>query len=196
MLLHIPDWFRYEIGHALDRFRQDRDEEGWRDSLNRSPGLILLVTTVALLILGSAVWKLGRNSGGVPVAQGVFAWFYDLNTGRLFQATCNKLGPIAAPSGPLPGGEPAGVRAHVYSYVMDPNENELFVGFLDKPDPHASGKRPTWKRQDFEKWVRHRIIRRPADETWVSPASEAGQAILRRLVQPDEQGRTAQYRLP
>lgn len=196
MLLPVPDWFRYEIAHALDRFRQERGTEGWRDGLNRNPGWIVLATVVTLLILGSVFWKLRGAPAGMPVEEGVYAWFYDLNTDRLFQATCNKLGPIAAPSGPLSTGEPAGVRAHVYSYVLDPNENELFVGFLDKPDPNASGGRPTWKRGDFDKWTRNRLIKRVEDETWVPVNSRAGQAILQELSRPDERGRTAQYQLP
>jgi len=196
VLFRVPDWFRYEIAHALDRLRQERGTEGWREGLNRNPGWIALATVVTLLILGSVFWKLGRSSSGIPVLEGVYAWFYDLKSDRLFQATRNKLGPIAAPSGPLPSGEPAGVRAHVYSYVLDPNENELFVGFLDKPDPNANGGRPTWKRGDFDKWTRNRLIKRVEDETWVPVNSKAGQGILQELSRPDERGRTAQYQLP
>ena len=195
MPLRIPDWLRYEWAHYWDGFYRGDADEGLRERLNRCPQLVIGITILAVLVLGLAFVTLDRGGSESVVPEGIFVWFYDLNTDTLFSATANKVGPIEAPSGPLPNGELAGVRAHVYSYVLDPNRDELFVGFLDKPDPNTPRKRPTWKRNDFEKWSRYRVIKRVEDKVWVGVNSEAGQAILRALARPDAKGRTAQYHI-
>ncbi|MFC1653113.1 hypothetical protein ACFL3F_05275 [Planctomycetota bacterium] len=48
--------------------------------------------------------------------------------------------------------------------------------------PDVFGKRPPWKRTDFEKWA--------------TVASEAGQTIARGLIRPNAKGQTPQYQLP
>lgn len=197
MGLRLPDWLRYELAHMMGDFGTGRSDLGWRDCLNQFPRLVIAVTVITLLVLVAVFWEIRTSGGGAPVSEGSpYAWFYDLNTNNLFRAARNKLGPIEAPSGPLANGEEAGVRAHVYSYVMDPNAEELFVGFLEKPDPNTPGKRPTWRRGDFDKWTRYRVIRRVEDTSWVPAASEAGQAILQSLIHPSAEGLTAQYQLP
>jgi hypothetical protein len=196
MSLHIPHWLRFEIAHLLDGFRQRRGGEGWRERLNQNPALVMGATVLALLVTGGIAlsFRNGPERGTTP--GGTQAWFYDLNTGTLFLSHRRDLGPVAAPSGSLPDGQPAGLRAHVYSYCLDPNESERFVGFLDKPDPHASGKRPTWKQDDFQAWSQYRVVRRVEDKTWVPVDSEAGRAIFDELARPDGRGRVAIYHWP
>ncbi|MFC1765619.1 hypothetical protein ACFL6U_26535 [Planctomycetota bacterium] len=193
MIPRIPDWLRYEWIHFWEGFQGD---EGLRERLNRYPQLVIGLTILAICVLGIVLVTLRSDRSESLVREGSLVWFYDLNTDKLFCAKRNKLGPIEVPTGPMPNGDLAGVRAHVYSYVVDPNEDDLFVGFLDKPDPDALGKRPTWKRTDFEKWTQYRVIRRVKDQQWVPAASESGQKIIRALTRPNAKGQTPQYQLP
>ena len=135
--------------------------------------------------------------GSAPLfRQGKTAWFYDMNTGSLFAGSSKRTGPIAAPSGPALSGEPAGFRAHVYSYVLDPNESELFVGFLECPDPNAVVRAAASDMRDFQKWAERRLIRRVHDKAWVQATSPEGQALLQELTRPNELGQTRLYQMP
>lgn len=125
------------------------------------------------------------------------AWFYDQNTGKVFENESGELGPIEAPSGPLPSGQPAGIRAHVYSYTLNPKESELFIGFLERPNPTDSHKvKLTLDMKDHRQWAQGRLIKRPDDEQWVSAESQEGYHIVRALVKPNELGQTPIYQVP
>jgi len=112
-----------------------------RHRLNQYPVLVMSVTT--LLVVGTLSY--------VVIAQGVFgpdtidtgtSWYYDLNTQQFFKAPAGQRTPIAAPSGPLPTGEPAGVRAWAFGCagVTDPDQASIVVletyhpaAFTDEP---------------------------------------------------------------
>lgn len=59
-------------------------------------------------------------------------WYYDLNTGQLFTGKIEDVAPIDAPSGPLPDGGQAGVKAYVFSYGDCDDENQRVVGWLER----------------------------------------------------------------
>jgi hypothetical protein len=128
--------------------------------------------------------------------EGRRAWFFDQNTKTLFVGSSKETGPIAAPSGPLPNGDPAGFRARVYSYVLNPRENELFVGFLERPDPNAGIKVSAGDMAEFSQWARARLIKRVEDEQWVAPASPEGREIIEALARPNRKGQTPIYQTP
>jgi len=96
----------------------------------------------------------------------------------------------------MPDGTPTGYRAHAYSYVLDPNEAELFVGFLEQPDPWSGRKIVASEMRDMETWAKGRLIRRVNDEKWVPAASEEGQAILQELLRPNKAGQTPIHQTP
>lgn len=196
MAFGIPEFLRYELRHRIERFQDEVKRGNLRAWINDSLGLVLAATAVCGLLLAVViVWALWPNSAPLP-RQGKTAWFYDMNTGSLFSASSERTGPIAAPSGPALSGEPAGFRAHVYSYVLDPNESELFVGFLERPDPNARARAAASDMRDFQKWAQSRLIRRVDDEAWVPVASPEGQALLEELTRPNELGQTPIYQMP
>ncbi len=195
-MLRIPDWLSYEIAHKLERFRDGYARLHIKDSINDNARIVAILAGCSLLILLVTLWIVLRPA---PVPQhdwGQDAWFYDLNTGRLFAAENEQVGPIEAPSGPLPNGDPAGLRAHVYSYVLDPNESERFVGFLEKPDPRASQGKHTADLSDFQNWSRNKMIKRVDDKEWVRATGRQGREILEELSRPNELGQTAIYCTP
>lgn len=196
MAFKIPDVLRYEIRHRLENLRGGTNDEGPRGWINAHPLLIASVAGLSavsvVVVLVSVLWPGSETSRARPRT----AWFYDGNTGKLFPGSPKKAGPIAAPSGPASDGEPAGYRAHVYSYVRNPNESELFVGFLERPDLDAAKEHRTADLRDFGRWVQGHLIRRPKDKQWVRAASPEGQAILDEMVKPNKRGQTPIYQVP
>ena len=119
------------------------------------------------------------------------AWFYDLNTDKLFVDEDTKLPPIPAPSGPLPNGKPAGVRAHVYCRGLSENQSKPFIAFMEtyKTEPP-----PTPDSSPQPKSVR--LIKRPKDEEWTVADSYMGRMIMDEIFKPDENGRRLHYYSP
>jgi len=196
MAFKIPDVLRYEIRHRLESLNGGTTAEGPRGWINGHPLLVAAATgvsAVALIVVASSLFWSGSNA---TRAKPKTVWFYDANTGRLFTGSPKKAGPIAAPSGPAADGEPAGFRAHVYSYVRDPNEAQLFVGFLERPDPQARRKYSNADATDAGNWIQGHLIRRPKDNQWVPAASPEGQKILDEMTQPNKRGQTPIYQIP
>ena len=100
------------------------------------------------------------------------AWFYDLNTGKLFVGKDKQVPPIEAPSGPLSiesaarplqEGGPAGVKAYVFSYAREPNESERFIGFLETSVPKEIMEKlesTKSKAGSTERWGYGKLVRR------------------------------------
>jgi hypothetical protein len=196
MIFRVPDWLDYEIRHKIERLRDRYERLQIREALNESPATVLIVALFSVLLLGGVWCWAGREPADRRYPANKKAWFYDLNTGELFSASGKQIGPIEAPSGPLPDGGPAGFRAHVYSYVLEPNASECFVGFLEKPDPHTDARQLASARTNFAEWARGRLIRRVDDDPWVSPASPPGREIIENLTRPNRLGQTPMYHMP
>jgi hypothetical protein len=196
MAFKIPDVLRYEIRHRLENLRGGATDGTLRGWINAHPVLIAGVAGLSATVMALVLVLALRPVPGPSRMQGKTAWFCDVNTGKLFQGSPKKVGPIQAPSGPAPNGEPAGFRAHVYSYALDPNETELFVGFLERPDPEARRKYATADVRDIDRWTQGRLIRRPDDKQWVRASSPEGQAILQELMRPNKKGQTPIYQAP
>ncbi|GAH59861.1 unnamed protein product, partial [marine sediment metagenome] len=141
MFLKFPDfqYFRYELKERLERL-------AIRKWINQNPKIIIGITVVSVFVLLTIV--IGLLSGGKApkIKDYKKAWFYDLNTGKLFIAKSDQIPPIDAPSGPLRiespsgplrNGGPAGAKAYVFSYADEPNESNRFIGFLETTVPRA-----------------------------------------------------------
>ena len=126
------------------------------------------------------------------------AWFYDLNTGKLFTAKSKLLPPIKAPSGPLSDGKSAGVKAYVF-YDNDPNGPEPFVGFLETLSPEA---KEDWaaslksKTHSAKLWAKGRFFRRPDAQQWIPADSPEGIAIFEEFFVPNNNKEPPRICLP
>lgn len=102
----------------------------------------LIVGTIATVILVIAVIAIVRELIGPPIPNTpARAWFYDLNTGKLFAGLIDQIPPIPAPSGPLPDGSPAGVLAHVYSCKTCAEADRVVVYLETRSPESAAGLR-------------------------------------------------------
>lgn len=184
----IPDWLRYEIRERWEWVAAKfGDLRRW---INRQdPRLIIGVTVVTVFILFVVVISLLSGPGAPEVKEFEKAWYYDLNTGKLFVAKSSLIPPIEAPSGPLPDGSPAGVRAHVFTFAAEPNDSDRFIGFLETTDPNAlnngSGSDEV-RRGGFASWGQGKLIRRVEDEKWISGSSKEARAIFNDAFAPNE----------
>jgi hypothetical protein len=196
MALKIPDLLQYEIRHRLEQWRDVLQRRVLRDWIDQHAGGVIVATGLSVVVLGFVLIRILWPTTSAPFAHARLAWFYDANTGQLFTGSSKQAGPIRAPSGPLPDGGPAGFRAHAYSYILEPDESDLFVGFLERPDPSAGAASASHDMTDFRTWAQGRLIKRVKDDQWVAATSSEGQAILHELLKPNADGQTPLYQLP
>jgi len=196
MAIRIPDLLTRELRHHVERLQDWVRQLGLPQWVNESRRLIIGVTCLCVLLLVVVASRALKSSPGHVFQHGKTAWFYDVNTGKLFLAGYKQVGPIAAPSGPTPGGTLAGFRAHVYSYVLDPNESDLVVGFLEQPDPDAPRKASASDMRDIGRWAQSRLIRRVKDKQWVPAKSPEGRAIIEAMMEPNEKGQIPVWHVP
>ncbi len=187
----MPDfgYLKYEIKGWWERL-------AIRDWLKRSPKII--ITASVLLVVGVMVFlvRLTLPEKVEQVDTSEKEWFYDLKYRRLFIVKKGPLPPIEAPSGPLANGEPAGVRAYVFTYSNDPNTTDTYIGFLETIDPNVdkSSIGPMDLRvRGAEIFTKGRLIRRVKDKEWVEANSEEGRAILKEAFRKNEAGKIPQY---
>jgi len=194
MAFKFPDlqYFGYEIKEWWERLEA-------RKWINRNPKTIIRVTIASVaVLLVIVVWLLWPEKT-VKVENLEKEWFYDLNSGELFTARIGQSPPIESPSGPLPDGRAAGVRAYVFSYVDEPNEAQRFIGFLETVDPNAQGRAASSTEpvtDSWKDWGRGRLIRRVEDKRWAPADSEQGRRILRGAFGPNKKGERARYYRP
>jgi hypothetical protein len=191
---HFLDTIFGAIRRRLEQWQYSLKDLGIRDRANDNPVMVITCTAVSAVLLVSAlVWSRKSNSVN-PFEAGGKAWFYDQNAEQLFTVSSKKPGPIGAPSGPMPNGSPAGVRAHVYSHIPEPNESDLFIGFLEMPATRTDRTEPVPLEMDSAQlWGRNRMIKRPEDKTWVPANSREGRKILSDLSRPNARGQTPIY---
>ena len=79
----------------------------------------------------------GTRSATPPPQRSGLIYYYDLNTSQLFTGKLTAIAPIDAPSGPLPDGGRAGVKAYVFSYGDCADERQRFVAWLERATPGA-----------------------------------------------------------
>lgn len=85
-----------------------------REWLNKNSAMVTIAAVVLLVVALSILVMSFRRVD----ASDAGAYYFDLNTGRLFTASMTEIPPIEAPSGPLQtpqGPLPAGVRVHILS---------------------------------------------------------------------------------
>lgn len=191
----LPDWLGYEIRERLERVAEKL--LALRRWINdQDPWIIISITGVTLVVLLIVVIGVLSGSKSPKIKEFKKAWFYDLNTGKLFVAKSKLKPPIKAPSGPLADGRPAGVIAHVFTYAYEPNESERFIGFLETTDPNAVidiGDSIKQRTNSAPSWGQGKLIRRVEDERWISGSSKEAHTILNEVLVPNENGERPRY---
>ena len=179
MNFRLPEW----------KYLKD-DIEDWfsriyiRRWINSNPRIIVLITNLAVILFIVVIYSVVRkNSAQRPEYEK--AWYYDLNTGQLFVANNDLTTPISAPSGPLPDGKPAGVKAYVFSYVKNSDQSQRFVGFLEKNDPNYVNSKPNGGPAQ---WGDGKLVKRTSDNKWFQADSKEGKEILKQALAPNKDG--------
>jgi hypothetical protein len=195
----LPDWMKIELQQKWERLSERLRLPLVRRWINEYPTVIFSVASASVvLLLAIIIWLLIPDKP-LPIVTIEKEWYYDLNTGKLFTAEKGLEPPIAAPSGPLPDGMPAGVRAYVLSYAYEPNESERFIAFLEtKASPEILAKLPK-RRDDVSaagKWRKGKMIRRVDDKLWIPAESQLGRQILEEAFAPNKNGERPTYSRP
>ncbi len=195
MSFQIPDLIKIEMSRTFEGLFNRRHTFAQLSGTILKIVLGLTVVCVLIALMAPSFRRQPKHTSWLSFTQG--AWFYDQNTGQLFKSETNDSGPIEAPSGLSASGEPAGLRAHVYSYSLEPKESELFVGFLERPDPHLRREHKlSSDMTDYRQWANGRLIKRLDDDQWIPAASAEGYRIVQALVRPNKQGQTPIYQIP
>ncbi|HAL45776.1 MAG: hypothetical protein A2Y12_14695 [Planctomycetes bacterium GWF2_42_9] len=189
----MKEWkyLKYDIEEWLKR-------PAIRKWINDNPRIVIRITIATIsLFLIILIFKL------VPyrspnVSMNHKAWFYDLNTKKLFAEDGDKIPPIDAPSGKL-----AGVKAYVLSYVLEPNENEKFIAYLEKFTPQGRKYIDICKEAKTkvtEKMINdlncNRYVSKPNDINWFLASSDKGREILRQANKANDKGQMPLNYLP
>lgn len=167
------DWkyFRYKLEDKWER-------SGIKDLISQHPMVIAgIMGACILLFLSIAVGQLLPDKP-VSAVEPQEVWFYDLNSKELFAAKGSKLPPIKAPSGPLPDGGKAGVRAYVFS-SENADGTESRICFLEKLSPEGKKMQKNYEpeKHNAKEWAMGRFFKRPEDKEWVGADSPEGRAI-------------------
>lgn len=165
--------------------------EDLREWIQEHPKFAIKLSVISLLILLFITAVTLLEGPSIPEYTSQQEWYYDLNTQTLFTSAKDQQPPIEAPSGPLPNGACAGVRAYVLTYVEEPNESERFIAFLQTTDPNID---PHPTRTDL--WAAGTLIRRIEDVNWVPATSIEGRTIIREAFAPNDNGEQPYYYYP
>ncbi len=199
----MPDWKYIKYGIEERWERVAAIFAPLREWLNCNPRIVVCVTCVCVLIFLVVVIGILIPDKPPKIEEYKKTWFYDLNTGKLFVAKSDLFPPIEAPSGPLPNGKPAGVRAYVFSYSNNPNESNRFIGFLEKLTPQGREYAAAFREskdnvtpEAIRQWNKGRLIRRPQDQQWFSAETSQAKAIMNEAYLPNENGESPVYCSP
>ncbi len=179
-------YLRYKIEERLPDLH-------FRKSLNRHPQAVIAVAAVSTLIFLIILIVTSISNKPPKLKEPEKDWFYDLNTGKLFTAPRNTKPPVPAPSGPLPNGKPAGVKAYVFAYDTDPNESERLVAFLVTTDPNAP---PHDDNKKDRPWGKGLLIKTPDQEKWMPADSKQSRKIQQDSLVPNNNGELPSYYPP
>jgi len=145
-----------------------------RDFLNNNSAIVTILAVVLLIVaLGAIVMQLGGGAGGARV---IDVYYYDLDTGEVFEAGSDVVPPIQSPSGNPTGG----VRAYVFACNDCNNEADRFVGFLEmyRPEVKQALENPEEQPADqaYDYFEEGRLLRSiDAQEWYVASSAEAYQ---------------------
>jgi hypothetical protein len=188
-MMRLPDWLGYEVKEKLYQLNPGK----WINDNRRLVTAAACVPMMLLVVTAIVCFWPEKTKRLKPPAK---AWFYDLNTGSLFSADKDLIPPIETPSGPLPNGEPAGVKACVLTYADSANQSNRFIGFVEKANRRAQAGGADEEQGGARQWGHARLIRRLEDSEWVEADSPEGRRILEEAFAPDPNGERPHYLRP
>ena len=148
------------------------------------PSKAILAAVLVLILIGSTIAVVMQSCSRRSPPVNTSDWYYDLNTGQLFAGPRRSVPPIDAPSGPLPDGTPAGVRAHVFGCGGCLPKQQTIAWLetytvaqrdLLRPRPTPPGELP---KPFMPKVQIAPMIKRPGDAAWVNQATDDGRELL------------------
>jgi len=176
----------------LDRLKDFRGAASrWRGLIHQHPllagggaaGLLALAGLIALVAT--------RPAAEVELVE-QRAYFFDLNTGRVFAAGAEQIAPIPGPTGDQPNHQPAGVRAFVFSCGAC-KESDWKVGYIEMytAEAKAAAERAQPAKSEpvmdpAEAFLRRvtatpgRLVRVVEASEWVEAATPEGEVIIRQ----------------
>jgi hypothetical protein len=165
-----------------------------REYLNQHPALAWGMA--GPLALASAIFLAWWFWPRVEREPQEMAYFYDLNTGQLFEVPVNTIGPVETESGPY-NGMPAGVRAHVYCYGTYRPGVEKFVGYLEVPlEGVPEDQWPPGAKPDPDTEIGDFLVRRPGDDRWYDASGQEGSRIMGEVFTDSPEGQRVSYVRP
>lgn len=164
-----------------------------RETLEKHSAVTIAVVVIVLLASSTLLYKNVFRGRVVPNIDQ--RYFFDLNTGMLFLADVAALPPVEAPSGTLPDGKPAGVRAHVYAC----GECGQYDG-MTAEQMHASGALIGWVETysqaataavsqnsddpyNADVGISGQFVRDPLGDEWIPLDSDAAAELMRRAME-------------
>jgi hypothetical protein len=152
---------------------------------NRNPGLAIAALSAALLwaVVYVAWYATALLHPPAPPERVSMVYFYDQNSGELFEVPAGLGGPMTTSTGSFRG-MPAGVRAIVFSCGRCGDANQRFIGWLEAPSTaiEASGRSLPSRPLSFDEDLTDStlVIRTPDDDRWHYFDSETGSRIVQR----------------
>lgn len=150
-----------------------------RDTMNNNSAV---VTIVAVVILVLSLGFIIMNSNKKGPRRVVELYYYDMNTGELFVGPSDQYAPIDAPSGPTADGQPAGVRAYVFSCGDCSDKSSHYIGYLERYSPEAKERirrmnenpESLSEEDHYYDYDQGRFVMVPDKTSWLEANSEAG----------------------
>lgn len=159
------------------------DFKQWR---KENPAIMAGGAIVLFLIaMGIAYRSMTGDDSAAIGPPGAKLYYYDLNKKELFVAV-DVAPPIATASGPHEG-QPAGVRAYVYSCTDCKDIQSRFVGYLETLDPEFRAKVDDTQAQgwflgaipvNIEGLDEAALVRTEKDPNWVAKVTSDGEKII------------------
>ncbi len=117
--------------------------------INNHPMPVTLFSLMAVCCAMYYVWAFVLPGWGDP--RPLKAYYYDAATGDFFPGGFNETPPIQTPSGSMIDGQPAGVRANVFSCSGCSNPQSRYVAYLDTftPEAHEAQRKLMAKTQEL-----------------------------------------------
>ncbi len=157
----------------------------FRDVLNKNPAAVTVgVVVVLALALGLIIMQSRSRVGAGPTD----AYYYDMNTGKIFLGPSVELAPIETDSGSYKG-EPAGVKASIFTcggcanfdgMTADQLEaHDAWIGWLEQYTPQAKQQFTEFGHTTTTLMMKTGVVvKRVDDEHWVAYNSPPAMALI------------------